>query len=80
MIDNTTAVAVINNMGTCHSRDCHSVGRQIWQFCANNNIWLTAAHIPGQTHSPQTENRAIFKVRIKNGNSIHYHYRMRLTL
>ncbi len=47
MIDNTTAVAVINNMGTCHSRDCHSVARQIWQFCANNNIWLTAAHIPG---------------------------------
>ena len=47
MIDNTTAVAVINNMGTCHSRDCHLVGRQIWQFCVNNSIWLTAAHIPG---------------------------------
>ena len=47
MIDNTTAVAVINNMGTCHSRDYHSVGLQIWQFCTANNIWLTAAHIPG---------------------------------
>ncbi len=45
MIDNTTAV--INNMGTCHSRDCHLVGRQIWQLCANSNIWLTVAHIPG---------------------------------
>ena len=47
MIDNTTAVAVINNMGTCNSRYCHSVGGQIWQFCVNNNICLTAAHIPG---------------------------------
>ncbi|CAB4034632.1 Transposon Tf2-6 poly, partial [Paramuricea clavata] len=47
MIDNTTAVAVINNMGSCHSRACHSVGCQIWQFCVEYNIWLTAAHIPG---------------------------------
>ena len=47
MIVNTTAVAIINNMGTCHSRECHLVGRQIWEFCVDINIWLTAAHIPG---------------------------------
>ena len=48
MIDNTTAVAVINNMGTCHSIECHSLAVQIWEFSMLHNItWLTAAHIPG---------------------------------
>ena len=47
MIDNTTAVAVINNMGTCHSTECHSIAVQIWEFSISHNItWLTAAHIP----------------------------------
>eukprot|EP00794_Sanderia_malayensis_P020896 gene20895-22947_t len=47
MIDNTTAVAVINNMGTCHSVSCNSIPCEIWQFCETNVMWLTAAHIPG---------------------------------
>ena len=47
MIGNTTVVAVINSMGSCHSRACHSVGCQIWQFYIENNIWLTDAHISG---------------------------------
>ena len=51
MIDNTTAVAVINNMGTCHSVDCHSIAVQIWEFSMLHNItWLTAAHIPGSSN------------------------------
>ena len=33
MIDNTTAVSVINNMGTCHSDKCSSIGVKIWEFC-----------------------------------------------
>ena len=33
MIDNTTAVFVINNMGTCHSNKCNSIGIKIWEFC-----------------------------------------------
>ena len=47
MIDNTTAVAVIQNMGTCHSDSCNSIVLEIWEFCISKNIWLTAAHIPG---------------------------------
>ena len=51
MIDNTTAVVVINNMGTCHSVDCHSIAVQIWEFSMLHNItWLTAAHIPGSSN------------------------------
>ena len=48
MIDNTTAVAVINNMGTCHSDLCNAIACEIWHFCETNSIWLTAAHIPGK--------------------------------
>lgn len=47
MVDNTTAVAVINKMGTCHSRICNSIAIQIWDFCVLHDIWLTAAHTPG---------------------------------
>ena len=47
LIDNTTAVGVINNMGTCHSDPCNSIACRIWTFCEENNMWLTAAHIPG---------------------------------
>ena len=51
MISNTTAVAVINNMGTCHSIECNSIVKQIWEFSILHNItWLTAAHIPGSSN------------------------------
>ena len=46
MIDNTTAVYIINNMGTSHSDHCHSICVAIWEFCISHKIWLTAAHLP----------------------------------
>ena len=51
MIDNTSAVSQINNMGTCHSEECNSLVVQIWEFCISHNIpWLTAARIPGSSN------------------------------
>ena len=47
MIDNTSAVSIINNMGTCKSEICNDIAVEIWQFCIANNISITAAHIPG---------------------------------
>jgi hypothetical protein len=48
LIDNTcTAVAGINQMGTCHSRTNHRLACRIWEWCIAHNIWPTAAHIPG---------------------------------
>ncbi|XP_046860900.1 uncharacterized protein LOC124454136 [Xenia sp. Carnegie-2017] len=47
LIDNTTAVACINQMGTCHSRSIHKLTCNIWTCCISYDIWLTAAHIPG---------------------------------
>ena len=51
MIDNTSAVSQINNIGTCHSEDYNSLVVQILEFCISHNIsWLTAAHIPGSSN------------------------------
>ena len=50
LVDNTTAVATINHMGSVHSDACHLMVRQIWEFCIAHNIWLTAAHLPGSAN------------------------------
>ncbi len=51
LIDNTTAVATINHMGTSHSRQCNSAVRLVWTWCVDNNVWLSAAHIPGVSNT-----------------------------
>ena len=38
MCDNTTAVNVINHMGTSHSDSCNSVGKEIWEWCKPKSI------------------------------------------
>ena len=47
LIDNTTAVAYINHMGGSHSVPCNDTTRDIWLWCIERRIWLSAAHIPG---------------------------------
>ena len=47
MIDNTTAVACINHMGTNHSVSCNHITQAIWTWCISNKTWISAAHIPG---------------------------------
>ena len=49
-IDNTTAVAYINKMGGTKSIDCNFVATEIWNWCMNRNIWLTASHLPGSSN------------------------------
>ena len=62
MIDNTSPVAPIINMGACHSEECNSLVLQIREFCISHNIpWLTAAHIPGSSNL------------IADGESRHFH-------
>ena len=47
--DNTTAVAYINAIGGIKSADCKNMARQIWLWCIEREIWLSACHIPGST-------------------------------
>ena len=51
MVDNTTAVATINPMGSVHSDACHLMAREILKFCIAHNIWLTAAYLPGSANN-----------------------------
>ena len=50
MIDNTAAACIINNIGTCHNYQCNDITIKIWEICVQNNMWLTAAHLPGSTN------------------------------
>ncbi len=47
LIDNTTAVATIDHMGTSHSWECNLAVKLVWTLCVDNGIWLSAAHIHG---------------------------------
>ena len=50
MVDNTTAVATINQMGTCHSNLNNKLVQQILEWCILHGVWLTVAHIPGKSN------------------------------
>ena len=47
-MDNTTAVACVNKMGTSQSKHCNMITKQIWDFCIEKGVWLSAAHVPGR--------------------------------
>ena len=47
LLDNTSAVHIINNMGSCKSISCDKVARNIWEWARVRNIWITSSHIPG---------------------------------
>ena len=48
--DNAATVAYVNAMGVMKSTDCNNVAKQIWQWCRERVIWLSACHIPGSTN------------------------------
>ena len=48
IIDNTTAVAHINQMGGTHSELCNAVTRDMLLWCKAHGIWLSAVFIPGK--------------------------------
>ena len=45
-MDNTTAIAYVNNMGGVKSEELNVLARGIWEFCVERNIWLLAIHLP----------------------------------
>ena len=54
-MDNATAVACVNKMGTSHSDTCHSVTKQIRKFCIAGNLWISAACVTGLENSAADE-------------------------
>ena len=58
-IDNTTAIAYINNTGP-KSKELNQLAVQIWEWCISRNIWLSAVHIPGQLNTGADEKSRMF--------------------
>ena len=52
-LDNTTAVAYINNMGGTHSIACNAITKTLllMLWCKARGIWLSACHIPGKDNT-----------------------------
>ena len=46
-IDNTTAVAYVNNMGGTASKELVALTKDLWMWCLERNIQITAVHLPG---------------------------------
>ena len=47
LTDNTTALAYVRNMGGVKSEGCNEAAKEIWDWCEENENWVTIAHIPG---------------------------------
>ena len=46
LLDNTTAIAYINNMGGKKGQ-LNTLAKEIWEWCLVRKIWLSASHLPG---------------------------------
>ena len=46
-IDNTTAVAYINHLGGTVSKELVILTKDLWMWCLERNIHITAQHLPG---------------------------------
>ena len=57
MMDSTTAVSYVNNMGGITSLKLDKLAKSIWLWCKQRNIWLTACHIPGKVNEADFKSR-----------------------
>lgn len=46
-MDNSTAVSYIEHMGGIKSLELNSLAKEIWLWCIEREIWISACHIPG---------------------------------
>ena len=51
LLDNTTAISYINNMGGIRSIICDCLAQSIWHWCIQKGIWITAAFVPGKLNT-----------------------------
>ena len=65
MTDNSTAVSVINHMGTSHSHSCNSMAKKIWEWCIEKNIWLSVAMLIGSSLAESSELEAISSLEVE---------------
>ena len=60
LLDNTTAVAYINNLGGTISKQLVGLAKDLWMWCLERNIHITAQHLPGKlNYLADTESRVM---------------------
>ena len=47
MSDNITTVSYVNNKRGIKSEFCNKIEKELWVWCTSQNMWVSAAHIPG---------------------------------
>ena len=58
--DNPTTANYINAMGGTHSRECNTIAKNSWQWCRDQQMCLTAAHIPGTKNVEANRESRVF--------------------
>ena len=55
--DNSCTVSYLSHMGGIRSEQCNRLAKDIWIWCMNRNIWLSATHVPGSENDADSESR-----------------------
>ena len=56
-MDNTCAIAYINNMGRIRSKVCNELATNIWLWCIQRGIWLSASYVHTSQNVADIESR-----------------------
>ena len=60
MVDNMTAISDINHMGTSKCTGRNQLVKDLWLWCMEHNVWLTAVHILGTANSEADQQSRVF--------------------
>ena len=63
--DNSTTVCYLNAMGGTKSPLCNKLAKSVWMCCVQNEIWLTACHLPGVLNFEADKSSRQFNERIE---------------
>lgn len=61
-IDNTTAIAYINRMGSIQFPELNRLSREIWMWCEHRNIFLFASYIKSSENTIADEQSRILEI------------------
>ena len=59
-MDNTTAVAHVNNKGGTHSPCLLALTLELWRWCLERNIMISAQHVPGKLNTIADSESRVF--------------------
>ena len=59
-MDNTAAVAHVNNKGGTHSPCLLAITLELWQWCLDRNIMISAQHVPGKLNTIADSESRVF--------------------